>query len=129
MTSINLPCGLGPSRLATSPHPARRANRLLHRSHIGATLQEQRLAFGKRAFGDGVEDDVIAFRSAREIFLPVVDNQFGPERTHEVDIGSATGGGHPAAQCLGNLYGEVADTPRATKDEDLILSGLGPPDR
>ena len=69
-------------------------------------------------FADRVEDDIVRLAVLGEVFLRVVDDSIGSERSDEFDVLGVAHSGDIGAEVLGQLHRGRADGPRGTVDED-----------
>ena len=75
---------------------------------------------GNRAIADVIENQVVALRALREIFLRVIDDPVGAERAHQVDVARAAHAGDFGAEMFGDLYRERADAAGRAVDQNLL---------
>ena len=101
--------------------------RLRHRRHRDvrdhAAGLEHRERFEAHVAADQVEHQIDVLDRRAEVGLGVVDHLVGAERTHELDVLAARGGGDRGAEMLGQLHRETADAAGAGVDQHALALG------
>ena len=67
-----------------------------------------------------IEHEVVSLTAPGEIFVGVVDDMVGADRSDQVHISRAAHTGHVRAERFGDLHGERTHTSRRTVDQDLL---------
>jgi hypothetical protein len=74
----------------------------------------------------GVDDEVVTLSAAREVLLCVIDDPWGPQRAHQIDVPRTAYAGNVGTERSGDLHGECANASSRTVDQHS-LPGLNLP--
>src|SRR6266516_3538238 len=108
--------------LVSDPRGPQRQHEILEPvgCQVAAAPLQRVSAAPERVLADCIEDDVVRLAVLGEVFLRVIDDPLGSERSHELEVLGVAHRSDVGFEVLGELHPCSADGPRCAVDEDPL---------